>query len=550
VSGDADPVQEAPRMTLRRLQLSLAVLVATAGLLVGGLGYAGAGRSAGIREGGTFKVSFDKDNFDYVDPALSSGNAVLDATCTHLMSYPDKPPPDGLKLVPEVAAAYPRVSPDGRTYTFTLRPGFRFSDGTPVRASAFAHAIDRALAAARRGLTDPQYLRDIVGAGAVLSGKATSTAGVTASGNRLVVRLTQPAPDFPARTTMSFYCAVPPTLPSDPEGVGAFPGSGPYYVSEYVRGKRVVLGRNRFYGGTRPHHVDRFVVDLGVGTAGEVLERIERGQADWGSMAPVFYFDPARGLIRKYGINRSQFFVKPGLISRGYILNSSRPLFRNNLALRRAVNFAVDRPALAREAHGRPADQYQPPSMPGFKDANIYPLDGPDLAKARALARRHTRAGKAVLWTYDFPPAIASAQIVKQNLKAIGLDVEVKGLPPQAFYRQAALPGARFDIARSGWIASYIDPSEYANSLFDSQFIGTNNIGRFNSRKWDTAMRHAARLKGEARYRAYGELDVQLARDAAPRVQISFDSEPTLVSKRVGCIVLRPTLDLTAACLK
>lgn len=63
-------------------------------------------------------------------------------------------------------------------------------------------------------------------------------------------------------------------------------------------------------------------------------------------------------------------------------------------------------------------------------------------------------------------------------------------------------------------------------------------------------MRQAARLRGTERYRAYGELDVRLARDAAPSAAISIFSEPTLVSKRVGCIVLRPALDLTVACLK
>jgi len=157
-------------MTPRRPQISLAVLVAGAGLLFAGLGDAGAHRSAGIKEGGTFNVSFNKNDFDSVDPALSYGNALLDSTCTHLMTYPDKPLPQGLRLVPEVAAAYPQVSPDQKTFTFTLRSGFRFSDGTPVRASAFAHAIDRTLLAARAHVSDPQYLSDIVGANAVLAG--------------------------------------------------------------------------------------------------------------------------------------------------------------------------------------------------------------------------------------------------------------------------------------------------------------------------------------------------------------------------------------------
>jgi hypothetical protein len=63
-------------------------------------------------------------------------------------------------------------------------------------------------------------------------------------------------------------------------------------------------------------------------------------------------------------------------------------------------------------------------------------------------------------------------------------------------------------------------------------------------------MRRAARLRGGPRYRAYGDLDVQLARDAAPMVGVEYVNAATLVSNRVGCVVVRPLLDLTAVCLK
>ena len=116
------------------------------------------------RDGGTFRVGFAQ--FDYVDPALAYSNearAILDTTCARLMAYPDKPPPEGFRLVPEVAAAYPRPSHDRKQWTFTLRGGFRFSDGAPVRADAFARAINRTLAP---GITSPAlpYTRAIVGA--------------------------------------------------------------------------------------------------------------------------------------------------------------------------------------------------------------------------------------------------------------------------------------------------------------------------------------------------------------------------------------------------
>jgi peptide/nickel transport system substrate-binding protein len=539
------------------LPVCLALLALGAGLigLAAGRGTAG----SEMRTGGTFRISMFPQFLDYVDPALSytpSGWALLDPVCARLMTYPDKPPPEGFRIVPEVAASYPRVSHDWKTYTFTLRSGFRFSDGAPVRASAFARAINRTLAP---GMNSPgaQYTREIVGAEGVLAGRRSAAAGVVARGKTLVVRFTRPVHDFAAQTTMPFFCAVPPMLPADPEGVGAFPAAGPYYIAEYRPGQGVVIRRNRFYSGTRPHRVDGFLVDLTADSVGEVLDRVERGEADWGFTPAPFAADPERGLAAKYGINMSRFFVKPALEVRGYALNMSRPLFRNNPRLRRAVNFAIDRPAVRRAFAGGAlsatlTDQYLPPALRAFRNARIYPLNDPDLRTARSLARGNTRGGKAVLYTIDLPPPLAAAQVVRQNLARIGLDVEVKGIPRPAYFARIAAAGEPFDIAYDPWAADYADPYSFVNLQFDGRFIGTTNVPRFNSPRYNRLMRQAARLQGPARDRAYGRLDVRLARDVAPMVAFANFNELTLVSKRVDlrCVVLRPGLDLTAVCLK
>jgi len=499
---------------------------------------AAAPRAAG---GGTFRVISTPGDLDYMDPALAYTTAawsLLDASCALLMRTPDRQAPASFRLAPEVAVAPPRSSDHARTFTFTLKTGFRFSDGSPVTAAAFAHAIDRLREAGTSTAAAP-YVSDI--------------AGVKATGNRLVVHLRTSAPDFPARTAMPFFCPVPPGLPFNPEGVPTFPGSGPYTVSEYVPGQRVVLSRNPYYRGTRSHHVDGIVADLTASSPQDVLQRVERGEADWGPVAPPFYYDPALGLVAKYGINKSRLLAAPGLVVRGYALNMARPLFRNNLPLRRAVNFAVDRPALINAPltpHGIPSDQYLPSGIPGFRDAHIYPVDGPDVRKAKALARGHTRGGKAVLWTFDVPSAMAAAQTVRRNLKAIGLDVTIRGYPGGALGGLVTKPGAPYDMVFSPWLADYVDPAQFLNTLLDSRYIGTTNFSRFHSAKYDALMRHAALLEGAARSRAYGDLDVQLSRDAAPRIAIANDDVTTFVSKRVGCIVLRPDLDLAVACLK
>jgi ABC-type oligopeptide transport system substrate-binding subunit len=490
-----------------------------------------------------------------MDPAIANTQAswsLLDLTCARLMTYPDKPGPQAYRLVPEVATGLPRVSRDGKTYTFTLKRSFRFSDGKPVDARAFARAINRTLAPDLRSL-GTRYMEDIVGARAVQAGRATTASGVVARGYRLVIRLMRPFGDFPARTSMPFFCAVPPNLPADPEGRGAFPGSGPYYVSEYRPGQRVTLRRNRFYRGTRPHHVDGFNADLTGSSPQDVLDRIEDGRADWGIIPPPLYFAPERGLVRKYGINKTQFYVRPGFTLRAFMLNTSSPLFRGNAPLRKAINYAVDRSAFpgAGDPGARATDQFLAPTLPGFRDAKIYPLRGPDFGKARALARGHLRSGRATLYVADLPLTLALGQVLEKDLAEIGLEVQVKGIPVPAYDARINTPGEPFDIAFFVTPSvDFYDPYAFLNLYFESRFIGRTNSSNLRSPTWDRRLRTASRLRGAERLRTYGRLDADLVRNVAPVVPLTYISEPTLVSKRVGCILVRPALDLAAACLK
>jgi peptide/nickel transport system substrate-binding protein len=546
----------------RILHVAVAGLVLGLALQLAGASVAARGSVGGAaQKGGIFRVSLNAaSGIDSMDPALASsppGWALLDTTCARLMSYPDRAPPAGFRLQPEVASAFPATSSDGMTFTFKLRSGFRFSDGSPVRASAFARAINRALAPEMRS-PGVQYVRDIVGAGRVLAGKSETASGVVARGNTLVVRLTRPAPDFPHRTASTFFCAVPPTLPVDPEGRAEFHAAGPYYVVDYRPGERVVLRRNRYYGGNRPHHVQGFDVDLRAASPQEVLRRVDRGEADWGHTLSGIYFDPSLGLVDRYGINRSRLFLRPGLTLRMLAFNSSRPLFRDNPRLRKAVNFALNRRALVSTGGvlvSRPSDQYLPPILPGFRDADVYPLERSDLQQARALASGQLRGGKAVLYINSSPLPMALGQLVRQQLGEIGLDVEVRPIPihsaSAAYFNKLATPGEPWDIAFGLWSPSYIDPFAYINLLFERRFLGATNFARFDSPALSQEMRHAARLpQGSAREGAYAALDVRLAAEAAPLAAVDILNEPTLVSKRVGCIVLRPVLDLTAVCLK
>ena len=539
-----------------RRQLLAVALAAVAVIVI-----AQPGSSARGREGGILNVSFSSQlGLDFVDPALSflpGGWSLLEATCARLYTYPDKASPARYRLQPEVAARY-SVSNDLKKHTFMLRRGFRFSNGEPVRASAFATAINRVLRVKSSGAV---FMDDIVGAEDVLAGRTKKARGVLANGNTLVVRFKRPAPNFRARTALPFFCAVPPWLPPSGEGIGAPHSAGPYYVKEHRAGEVIRIRRNRFYGGNRKVHLEGFDVNLRGGSLPDVLRSIERGDTDWGYVPAGFVAARWRDYVARYGLNKSRFWVRQGLTVRMLAFNSSRPLFRNNPRLRRAVNFALNRRALARSSYvsvlSTATDQHLPHAVPGFRDANIYPFEG-NLDRAQELARGHLRHRKAVLHVASFPPLIETAQLVKERLAGIGLEIEIKvqsGDLASPGFAQLTRPGAarkaEWDIAFVLWTPHIPDAHEYLSMLLETHVRGDETLTRARAKLATAALTRAARLpQGRARNRAYAEVDAMIARDLAPVAVLSVLNEATLLSERVGCRVFRPALDLAVACLR
>ena len=213
-------------------------------LAVGGflLAFSFAGVGAGSRgdvdstlakRGGTLRLA--GDGTGSLDPALAyasgPGSAeVLQATCATLFTYPDTAGPAGARVINEVVRRY-SVSQQGRRYTFDLKRSFKFSTGQPVTARSFADAFDRVASKKMRSpVLGLGYLDEIVGAKAVMAGKATSISGVRVLGRyRLQIRLTKPLPDLPGRLTQALLLPDPAEHADRPEGDREPPGVGPLF---------------------------------------------------------------------------------------------------------------------------------------------------------------------------------------------------------------------------------------------------------------------------------------------------------------------------------
>ena len=483
---------------------------------------------------------------------------LLYATCAKLVNYPDKPAPAGSQLKPEVAEALPRRSADGKTYTFTIRKGFRFSppSNEPVTAQTFKYAIERSLSPAMKGPAQA-FMHDVVGADAYMSGKAAHIAGVVAHGNQLVIRLVAPAPDIVARLAMPFFCAVPLGTPLDPKGVRTIPSAGPYYVATYVPTQGVVLKRNPNYAGNRPHRLDRIVLTTGVSHK-RVDAQVETGRVDY-AFDGVDRADIGR-IASGYGPGspaaqrgRQQYFVTSGLGVDYITLNTHRPLF-SEVRLRQAVNYAIDRRELARVGSFdfqpgpiEPADQYLPRGMPGFKDVRIYPFT-PDVSTAKRLAGKTPRT--AVLYTCNTSLCGELAQVVKTNLAAIGIDVQIKAFPISTYLTRLARKGEPYDLAFGGWVADYADPFDFLNFLIGSG--GGGALLPFDDPAYQRKVAAASRLVGPPRFLTYGKLDANVARNDAPWVAFGNFGSHDFFSARMGCQVYQPVygMDLAALCIR
>ena len=138
-------------------------------------------------------------------------------------------------------------------------------------------------------------------------------------------------------------------------------------------------------------------------------------------------------------------------------------------------------------------------------------------------------------------------QIIKTDLAAIGIRVEVKAFPSATLFARIAMRGEPFDLAWDGWLPDYLDPAAMLNSLLEDSTV----LPTFEDATYRARLVAASRLTGAERYLTYARLDADLARNAAPLVALGELSGPDLFSARIGCQTYGVYgIDLAALCIK
>jgi peptide/nickel transport system substrate-binding protein len=355
--------------------------------------------------------------------------------------------------------------------------------------------------------------------------------------------------------TVPWTCPVPIGSPAGPVEDGSLLVSGPYVVSKYTPDRTLVLARNPAYNkqqlGDRGHF-DTITIDVGVDASQAELE-IKAGQLD-------SYLDrlPAATVTQDLTDPslKGRIFLNPTPSITYLWLNNTVAPF-NNVKVRQAVNYALNRNAILRvwggRSQGQTTDQILPPTMGGYRDVQIYPVNG-NLAKAKALIAQSgikTPVNLVIRTRSDAPGFLDMAQSVQSQLKAIGFNLTVKSAPDSVNGGIISTPANKVPMGINNWTQDYPDGDDFIGPLLDGRRItptNNNNYASFNNPGVNKAVDRIGPLVGARRDSAWESLDVSTMRNLAPWAPLLNPTWVDLLSSNVTGYVYTPVygLDMTS----
>jgi peptide/nickel transport system substrate-binding protein len=459
---------------------------------------------------------------------------------------------DGLQLVPDLAETMPDVSDGGRTYTFRLRPGIRFSTGQVLTATDVVTSYRRMFQVL--GPNTGSWYSIIVGADACLKTPADCTLnggieGDTASGI-VRIHLVRPDAEFLQKIALPFACILPADTP--PRDLGTTPPAttGPYMFVGYNPVRELALARNPYFHqwseAAQPDgFADRITYRYGLQAESEITA-IENGALDW---TP----DPAPlDRLSEIGGEYTQLaHIDPMLAFYYVIMNTRLPPFTNADA-RRAVAMAVNRKVAVNlyggPAMGTPLCQLLPKGIAGYVDYCPYTKNpgaewhAPDLNAARALVDRSGTKGMAVtLVVSDREVERALGVYLQSVLADLGYQARVHSISYNIRDTYIENSSNKVQIGLSDWYQDYPSASDFLDVLlscasFHPGSDASINMSEFCDPAVDAEMRQAeaAELTDTAAAVAqWTAIDKQLT-DLAPFTTLFQINHLDLTAPRVG----------------
>jgi peptide/nickel transport system substrate-binding protein len=447
---------------------------------------AGSGTTANSgRTFANFRIAYDT-GIDFLDPGLSytvQGWAIMWNVYLPLLGYKHVNGPESATLVPYLAESMPKVSSDGKTYTLTLRKGLKFSDGTPVVASDFPKTIERDFKIDSPGVG---FFGNIVGTDEIAKTKTGTISGIVANDKTrtITIHLKSPQGDFEYILATTFAAPVPPTAPAHDTSNNPLPSTGPYMISSYKPNKSVLVVRNpnfdasMFDGNVPAGNPDKMTISI-FGDPGIALTRTLQGQEDYD-----FYQPPNDRLAELQSKYADQIKVYTPANTFYYFMNTRLAPF-NNVKVRQAVNYAINREALVRIYGGlaKPTQNVLPPTYPQYKKLSLYTYD---LAKAKQLIKSAGASGKAVtIWTSNNESRHApeAGQYLQGVLKSIGLNATLKEINASIYWTTIGNQATKAQVGFADWFQDYPHPLDWFDVLLNGNRITqthNNNYANFD----------------------------------------------------------------------
>lgn len=494
----------------------------------------------GLHSGNSWAESNPKETFVYrltgepetLDWNKASGNVetnLITNLMEGLVGYDSQ-----MRIVPKLARSW-EISPDGKVYTFHLRPGVQWSDGVPLRAQDFVFSWQRLLSP----LTGAPYaylLQDIQGADAFRQGKNPEFASVgvrALNDSTLQVQLERPVAHW---LNIPTFWVTFPMRKDVVELAGnswARPGQivtlGPYsWISHDIQSKLVFRANPRYWGqrGNVQEVVARIIRD-----DAEALRLYESGRLDF--LAGLTSVDSER--LRK----RRDFRSFPALKT-GYLGFTVKQYPVSDVHFRRGLAQAIDRSGIRKilAAGHLPAHSFIPPGVPSFDPNGGLLFDPVAARKEIRLAGLDPSAPLQLeLLVLGWEQQLLVGQFVQNEWKRnLGLDVSLKVLDRKDFRAQMEMGNQSLFIGI--WAADYPDPENFFSVFLKDS---GNNRARWSQARYDELIHSARSSKNPTfRNRAYREAHELLLRDEVVLVPLYHEANLGLVKSRVRGLRVSP----------
>ena len=424
---------------------------------------------------------------DYLDPALSytvNGWEPMWIVYTPLLTYPHVEGEEGSKLIPGLAQDLPKVSNGGKTYKLTLRDSLKYSDGQPVRASDFEHTIARVLNLESGGSF---FYEGIVGADKYLEdGNAEADIPGIKSNDKtgeITIDLVAPDSTFSNILAMNFAGLVPGNTPFKNMTEDPPPGVGPYMITKSVPNREFVMERS-------PNFASFDIPDIPTGHVKKITTKIVKSTSQQTQDVLANKLDymqdpPAADLKPTVQQQASDRYREFTTASTYYFFLNTRVAPFDDPKVREAVNYGVDKPALARLFAGElaPGCSFIPPGVPGYSESLDIsdcpygnPNEAPDIEKAKQLIKQAGAEGAEVtVWGNTDTPSDRVAEAYADMLNQIGLDATPKVIDGGIYYQTIGNEKTEAQTGFANWFMDFPHPNNFMFLMNADSIQPTNN---------------------------------------------------------------------------